>query len=350
MDENFKLLSDEQISDYSKKIEFYTSEYTIEILAKKVADDEYQVPEYQRAFTWDPVRKSRFIESLLIGLPIPFLFFWQEPESGKLEIVDGSQRLRTIEEYINNRLKLKGLERLTVLNKSKFKDLSLASQRKMLNKSIRGIILSENTDDEARMDLFERINTGSKIANPAEVRRGVLQGPFMDFINGIAENDARFKQLAPVSVKQEKEREREELVARFFAYSDGLDGYRDNVSPFIFNYIKSMNERFENNPELSNEYQDRFNSMIDFVENTFEFGFAKAATNKTTPRVRFEAIAIGTYFALSEKPDLHLTKEQANEILESEGFKAVTRSDAANVIKHLKGRIDFIKNALIERA
>lgn len=350
MDENFKLLSDEQISDYSKKIEFYTSEYTIEILAKKVADDEYQVPEYQRAFTWDPVRKSRFIESLLIGLPIPFLFFWQEPESGKLEIVDGSQRLRTIEEYINNRLKLKGLERLTVLNKSKFKDLSLASQRKMLNKSIRGIILSENTDDEARMDLFERINTGSKIANPAEVRRGVLQGPFMDFINGIAENDARFKQLAPVSVKQEKEREREELVARFFAYSDGLDGYRDNVSPFIFNYIKSMNERFENNPELSNEYQDRFNSMIDFVENTFEFGFAKAANNKTTPRVRFEAIAIGTYFALSEKPDLHLTKEQANEILESEGFKAVTRSDAANVIKHLKGRIDFIKNALIERA
>ncbi|MFQ2478961.1 DUF262 domain-containing protein [Aeromonas caviae] len=350
MDENFKLLSDEQISDYSKKIEFYTSEYTIEILAKKVADDEYQVPEYQRAFTWDPVRKSRFIESLLIGLPIPFLFFWQEPESGKLEIVDGSQRLRTIEEYINNRLKLKGLERLTVLNKSKFKDLSLASQRKMLNKSIRGIILSENTDDEARMDLFERINTGSKIANPAEVRRGVLQGPFMDFINGIAENDARFKQLAPVSVKQEKEREREELVARFFAYSDGLDGYKDNVSPFIFNYIKSMNERFENNPELSNEYQDRFNSMIDFVENTFEFGFAKAATNKTTPRVRFEAIAIGTYFALSEKPDLHLTKEQANEILESEGFKAVTRSDAANVIKHLKGRIDFIKNALLERA
>jgi uncharacterized protein with ParB-like and HNH nuclease domain len=350
MIKDFKELSDAQISEFSKKIEFYTSEYTIEILAKKIADDEYRVPEYQRAFTWDPVRKSRFIESLLIGLPIPFLFFWVEPKSGKLEIVDGSQRLRTIEEYVNNRFKLKGLERLAVLNKSTFQDLSLASQRKLLNKSIRGIILSENTDDEARMDLFERINTGSKIANPAEVRRGVLQGPFMNFINEIAENDARFKRLAPVSVKQEKEREREELVARFFAYSDGLDGYRDNVSPFIFNYMKSMNERFENDPSLTDEYQHRFDSMIDFVERTFEFGFAKAANNKTTPRVRFEAIAIGSYFALKEIPNLHLTKAQANEILESDGFKAVTRSDAANVIKHLKGRIDFIKNALIERA
>jgi hypothetical protein len=350
MDNKFKELSDAQISEYSKKIDFYTSEYTIEILAKKVADDEYQVPEYQRAFTWDPVRKSRFIESLLIGLPIPFLFFWLEPESGKLEIVDGSQRLRTIEEYINNRLKLKGLERLSILNKSKFQDLSLASQRKLLNKSIRGIILSENTDDESRMDLFERINTGSKIANPAEVRRGVLRGEFMDFLYDIAKNNATFKRLAPVSTKQDNEREREELVARFFAYSDGLDEYRDNVASFIFNYIKKMNERFKEDTALQDEYKNRFDIMMAFVERTFVLGFTKAATNKTTPRVRFEAIAIGSYLALKDNPNLNITRDQANEILESEGFKAVTRTDAANVIKHLKGRIDFIKSALLERA
>jgi Protein of unknown function DUF262 len=56
------------------------------------------VPVYQREFSWEHERRSRFIESLLMGLPVPFLFFWESPETGKLEVVDGSQRLRSIEE------------------------------------------------------------------------------------------------------------------------------------------------------------------------------------------------------------------------------------------------------------
>src|SRR5712672_3221774 len=83
-----------QIVEQSKRIEFYTVDYSIELLANKVRHQEFMVPDYQREFTWEPERKSRFIESLLMGLPIPFLFFWESPATGKLEIVDGSQRLR----------------------------------------------------------------------------------------------------------------------------------------------------------------------------------------------------------------------------------------------------------------
>ncbi|WP_202742653.1 DUF262 domain-containing protein [Acinetobacter calcoaceticus] len=68
--------AEEQIQSFSKKIDFYTSEYTVEILAKKIAEKEYTVPNYQREFTWDEPRKCKFIESLLIGLPIPFVFFF----------------------------------------------------------------------------------------------------------------------------------------------------------------------------------------------------------------------------------------------------------------------------------
>ncbi|MFM5604280.1 DUF262 domain-containing protein [Aeromonas caviae] len=343
---DFKILSEQQINEYSKKIDFFTSEYTVEILAKKVEEGEYTVPHYQRAFTWDALRKSRFIESLLIGLPIPFLFFWVEPESGKLEIVDGSQRLRTLEEYLNNRLELGGLERLSVLNGSKFKDLSLARQRKVLNKSIRGIILSEDTDFESRIDLFERINTGSKAANSAEVRQGALQGPFMDFIGELTKN-AKFILLAPVTKKQEKEREREELVSRFFAYSDGIEEYKDNVRPFIFNYIKRMNARFELEPNLKNEYKARFERMLDFVERTFELGFKKSLRATSTPRTRYEAIAIGSHLALEENPALVVSNERANEILHSDGFNSEIRSDGANAKRRLNGRIGFIKHALM---
>ena len=180
-----------QLQEFSKKIDFYTAEYTIEILAQKVANSDFIVPEYQREFTWETKRRCRFIESLLMGLPIPFVFLWMNDETGQLEIVDGSQRLRTIEEYIDSRLELDGLERLYLLNGTKFKDLTLARQRKLKNLSIRAVILSDKTDLESRIDLFERINTGSKIANPAEVRRGALRGPFMDFIIEVAMDSKR---------------------------------------------------------------------------------------------------------------------------------------------------------------
>lgn len=348
MEKELQLKADEQIKAYSKKIDFYTSEYTVEILAKKVSEGEYTVPEYQREYTWDEPRKCRFIESLIIGLPIPFLFFWMNDDTGKLEIVDGSQRLRTIEEYFNNRLMLNGLERLDLLNGTKFDNLPLARQRKILNRSIRGIILSDDTDMESRVDLFERINTGSKVANPAEVRRGVLRGPFMDLINDLATNKI-FNTLAPVSAKQKKEREPEELVTRFFAYSDGLDGYRDDVSAFIFRYIKRMNELFETNADMPQEYTDRFNRMLCFVEQSFRIGFKKTEKSSTTPRARFESIAIGSHLALEEDNALQVTKEETDEILKSESFKAEIRSDGANAIRRLNGRINFIKNALLAR-
>ena len=86
--------AENQIVEQSKRIEFYLTEYSIELLAAKMHSGDFEVPAYQRAFTWENERKSRFIESVLMGLPIPFLFFWETPATGKLEIVDGSQRLR----------------------------------------------------------------------------------------------------------------------------------------------------------------------------------------------------------------------------------------------------------------
>ena len=234
-------LAEAQIVELSKRIEFYLTEYSVELLAAKMRKGELVVPTYQRAYTWEEDRKSRFIESLLLGLPIPFLFFWEMPD-GKLEIVDGSQRLRSIEEFVLGELRLGELVSLTALSGFKFSDLPEARQRKINNRSIRGIVLNEHADEQARFDMFDRINTGSKIANTAEVRRGALAGPFMDLIVDLAIMP-KFEALAPVSKKELNEREREELVARFFAYSDGLEGYKDRPSEFIFNYVKLMNGR-----------------------------------------------------------------------------------------------------------
>lgn len=338
-----------QLQKFSKKIDFYTSEYTVEILAQKITNKDFGVPEYQREFTWEAKRKCRFIESLLMGLPIPFVFLWINDETGQLEIVDGSQRLRTLEEYINNRLKLEGLDRLNRLNGTKFEDLSIPRQRKINNLSIRAVVLSDKTDLESRIDLFERINTGSKVANSAEVRRGALRGDFMDFIINIAKND-QFVRLTSVTVSQASTREREELVLRFFAYTDGLTDYKDRVKEFLFKYTSKMNKSFESESDLAIQYSQRLSKVLNFVEDSFTLGFRKSKNAKTTPRARFESISIGVYEALKVQPNLSISKEQTDIILSNKEFLKKVTSDGANVKSKLVGRIDAMKVALLEGA
>lgn len=334
-----------EIIDQSKRIEFYLTEYSIEILANKVRLGDFVVPNYQREFTWEDDRKSRFIESIIMGLPIPFLFFW-EMENGKLEIVDGSQRLRTIEEFVLGDLRLGGLESLPTISGFRFNDLSESRQRKIKNRSIRGIVLNEHADEQARFDMFERINTTSKTANPAEVRRGALAGPFMDLVIELA-NHPNFAQIAPVSEKQRKEREREELVIRFFAYGDGLEGYRDRPREFIFDYAKRMNERFEQQPALIDVYRARFMIMVTFVAANFPHGFRRTAKGKASPRARFEAISIGTYLALQDRPALAAEQVDVTGWINAKEFGGITGSDGANAIARLKNRMNYVRDRLL---
>jgi len=338
--------AEEQIVAQSKRIEFYLTEYTIEILALKMSNGDFEVPNYQRAFTWEDERKSRFIESVLMGLPIPFLFFWENPRTGKLEIVDGSQRLRTIEEFVLGNFALGDLEELSLLTGFRFTDLPESRQRKIKNRSIRGIVLSEHTDEQSRFDLFERINTGSKIANKAEVRRGALGGGFQDLVVSLAQ-EKLFVNLAPVSKQQEKEREREELVTRFFAYGDGLDNYKDRVSAFLYDYTKKMNKYFKENPEDIEVYRQRFHETMKFVSQNFNLGFRRTKTGKITPRARFESIAIGSYYALQQQPDIIDSSCSVDNWLSSDAFKAVTGADGANAVGRLKARINFVRDRLL---
>ena len=127
-DEQSRLKAEEEIDRAARQVRFSISEYTVEVLANKVRDDEIYVPDYQRKFTWRDDRKSRFIESILIGLPIPFVFFWQA-DDGRLEIVDGSQRLRTIREFIDDEFVLVGLELIPGLNGFCFSGLEKSRKR-----------------------------------------------------------------------------------------------------------------------------------------------------------------------------------------------------------------------------
>ena len=110
-----KEIAEQQIRDRRKPVDYNTLEYPIEILVKKYLDgidkdeNELFIPDYQREMTWDEDRQSKFIESVLLGLPIPYIFVADISESedlARLEIIDGTQRIRTLARFIKNKLKL----------------------------------------------------------------------------------------------------------------------------------------------------------------------------------------------------------------------------------------------------
>lgn len=335
-----------EIVEQSKRIDFYMTEYSVELLAQKMDNSDFIIPSYQREYTWDLERKSRFIESLVMGLPIPFLFFW-EMDDGHLEIVDGSQRLRTIQEFTLGNLRLGELESLSRMSGFKFLDLPPSRQRKINNRSIRGIILNEHADQQARFDLFDRINTSSKVANKAEIRRGALSGPFMDLIIELGAN-VDFVLLAPASVKLTKERHHEELVVRFFAFGDGLEGYKDRPSDFLFDYVKRRNSEAAEDNVAIDVYRQRFLNMLSFVSAAFPFGFKRTPNGSASPKTRFEAISIGSYMAQKDRPQLLPENLSVESWIDSKEFKDIIGADGANAIARLRNRINFVRDKLLE--
>lgn len=356
--------AEKQIVEYSRTVKFTVVEYSFEFIMQKLTSDRYYVPGYQRELVWTSAKQSKFIESVLMGLPIPFVFFWQDND-GKMEIVDGSQRLRTIQSFMDDKLRLRDLESLPALNGFHFSDLARSRQLKFGEIPIRVIILDNTTDAVTRTEMFARINTGGTTANDAEIRRGSLPGPFMDLIIGLA-NDPTFVALTPVSQPLVDKREREELVTRFFAYVNSfdpdLDGgngdiktYKEEPRRFYFSFVKEMNDRVaaeikagELSPTIE-AMRTEFMGALDFIRMISPYGFTKSETGNQVPRVRFESIAVGSALALRSDPTLTNRVHDMSPLLNSEQFSEATKSDAANVKSKLLNRIRLTRDWLLEQ-
>lgn len=341
--------SSRQISEKKQDIKFDTRDYVIAYIVKQFEDNEFYVPlDYQRKFIWSDKDKCFFIESILMGLPIPFMFF-ADTKDGRIEIVDGAQRTQTLVQFCQNDLELQGLQILTESNGFRFNDLDQAIQRKFLNTNIRVVFLEEGTTEKVRQEIFKRINTGGQQAKAAEVRRGSFEGKFKDFLEECVKNPV-FNALAPRTQLTEDRYEGFELVSRFFAYLDNYEndyeGYVGNVTEFIDKYVENQNILCESDSAIIDECKTKFEDMLDYAQKLLGArGFRKSMTSKSTPRARFEALAIGIALALKENPDLEVV--DISEWIDDEEFAKWTRSDAANNKTKLLGRINYVKAKLL---
>ena len=165
-------------------------------------------------------------------------------EDAELEIIDGSQRIRTLAEYYKDGFKLSGLQKLTELNGTFFSELPESRKNKFLLRDFRFHVVTDKANQEIRADIFNRVNTSANKLKSSEIRKGAYQGQFYDFIIEQSKSET-FRKVCPIPESKANRGEYEELALRFFAYAESYQNFKHDVAPFLDEYLKSKNKGFD---------------------------------------------------------------------------------------------------------
>lgn len=227
--------------DEPERVHYSNTNFTLEVLLTKYNKKELDLsPEYQRRLVWNQPEASRFIESIMVGIPVPQIFLFQT-KSGRYEVIDGQQRLSTIISFVEGnfkdtgQFKLRGLNHLVKYSNKAWKDLDDAQKRNFLNYQLNSTVVQDNPDNpDLKYEMFQRINMGGQKLSPHDLRRVVYRGPYMDMVKELAQEKNFLLMLG--EDERRKLNRGEEYVLRFFAFSnnDNWKSYAENnVEKFL---------------------------------------------------------------------------------------------------------------------
>ncbi len=205
-------------------------------------------PGYQRNRVWkDNKRKSLLIESLMLRIPIPAFYFY-ENEDGKYQVIDGQQRLTTIKEFVNGEFRLSGLEYLgNEYNKRTFKNLDSKYKQRIYRTQIAVNILDARSPKKVIYDIFRRVNTGGVNLNPQEMRNAICKPEVREFLKVSTKN--RNYLLATRNRIKDDRMDSQELALRFYAFYQLYDFWEEelhydysNIASMLDDAIEELNQ------------------------------------------------------------------------------------------------------------
>lgn len=273
-------LDDVQKKAKERTVKTQTIEYDLETMVKKIDRNIIKLnPDYQRRHRWSEQTSSRLIESLILNIPVPFVYISQdidvdeevEDEVARYSVIDGQQRLTAIYNFFKNKFELEGLEVLTDLNGSMYNTLPPFLIRRLEERTIRCLRIDSTLDGQVKYDIFERLNSGSVKLEPQELRNATCRGPFKELVKKMAKNQyfSLLCQLDPEGKRVQK-MEDEELVVRFFAltYKDGYRDYKGGFKSFLTDKMISFNKLGKS--ELL-EMEEAFLSTFSFIYHSGDY-------------------------------------------------------------------------------
>lgn len=366
MAEKIEKIKDEREDDYSNldlyNIDSWGADLSFRELVDMYKDDELLKPELQRKYVWDKSEASRFIESLLLGLPVPSIFL-AKTEDEKMLIVDGYQRIMTVHDYIGGLFsgdkkifRLSNSKKINEIWRNKsFNELTSIEQRRIKSTTIHAIIFRQKeprNDDTSMYQIFERINTAGRILTPQEIRNCIYQGEFNKFLFEL-NGEASWRKLFGDQAEDQRMRD-VEFILRFFALSDDFIKTTKLTSISLKEYLnKFMGGKKKINSESLDAMRNNFVSVMKFISENFgkeafnNIGDDNEVVKKFHPTI-FDAIAIATFRYLKKAHVVPLNlKEKRIELLNDENFKNFISTRTTN-LDSIRGRIDKAFHVLYE--
>lgn len=260
------------------KISSWGADLSFRELIARYDEDELVKPQLQRFYVWDKPEASRFIDSILLGLPIPSIFLAKTKEE-KLLIIDGYQRLMTVRDYVKGIFSKDGkvfkLSRTPKVHErwrgKAFFELKEEDQRRIRNTTIHAIVFMQRHPlhgDTSLYQVFERINSGGRTLLPQEIRNCVYQGPINSLIIELNDNN-NWRNLFGKDEIDTRMRDME-YILRFFALSNENILY-DEKFPASISLKKYLNQFMDdnNNDGVIENFRNRFIRSIDYAESVF---------------------------------------------------------------------------------
>lgn len=339
-------------------------------LADMITSQELDIsPDYQRLFQWSEGARSRFIESLLLEMPVPPIYVVEEEDNRKL-LIDGLQRLSSYLHFrgmlaaphlkqpvaFGDKLVLQDCDIVTQLNGKTFDDLGTALQIKLKRSFVRVEVVRKGSNPKFKYHMFKRLNTGGEALTAQQLRNctiRLLDPKFNDFIIRMADANDNFKKCtSAISEESFYGAYDKELVLRFFSFKNWQDKFKHDVGDFFTEYMEAVSD-----PETPVQFdyqaeENIFNRTFAILDAALqEQAFSR--TNKGGTLVRgfgiyhYEAFTLGIQPFLDKIDiDTKAGVDKVNAICKSiksdQQFIELTTGGGKNSPGQLKERIGFV--------
>ncbi len=258
-------------------------DWTVQTLVAQIASGNIDLdPRFQRRSAWSDTKRSRFIESLIVGVPIPQLVLAEiRTTPGKFVVIDGKQRLLTLAGILYNQYnfwtkpafvnlltigELEGVSIADFLEKNEYRDF----RRQFANQSIRAALVVGVEDDSVLYDIFFRLNSGSVPLSGQELRQALLRGPFSNFLFEVTNDLQPIHRVMRIPGPDQRMYDAE-LVLRALASSLSLFPYSGNLKAFLDDTTQHLNGSWEQDEERVRDRYSALNRAIEILGQLIDY-------------------------------------------------------------------------------
>ncbi|PZO41987.1 MAG: DUF262 domain-containing protein [Shackletoniella antarctica] len=327
------------------EITSFGADYDVDGIVKRIGRGDIIIPEFQREYVWTQSEASRFIESLLLGLPVPGVFFAKESESGKFQVIDGQQRLRSLEFFYSGYFNpSKDSKKRTVFTLQKvqrkyegltYEDLEDKDRRTLDDSIIHATIVKQDSpedDNTSIYHVFERLNNGGQRLTAQEIRSAIYHGNLLDAIRELNSNEHWRNAFGGRKNRRLKD---QELILRFLALYFGGEKYERPMKEFLNRFAK---KHIQASDQFIESCKNIFLQTIRVIDSSIERPFRPERALNTAV---LDSVMVGLARRISAKgePDVNRFKASYTLLLEnSEYLELISRatSNEANVNRRIE--------------